>query len=117
MSVFQYYYGHPPPESVSGVNAGECKEGQKSCYNVGCERCRKDYLKRFVFNAELFESNELFDEMYHDSSFDAYALATPNTAARNAVNPNDARNAVNPNDAPTTTHNALAANELEMLPA
>jgi len=35
-------YGHPPPESVSGPNSGECKEGQDPCLNTECPRCKRD---------------------------------------------------------------------------
>ncbi len=115
-----YNYGHPPPESVSGINAGECKEGQKPCYNRECERCRKDYLRqqRFVFNAQLFENDklydELFDELYDggDGGDGGDALAISNAANPNAANPN----AANPNDA----HNISAGNDgphIEILPA
>jgi len=41
----KYYYGHPPLSSVRGPNAGECKEGQNSCYNVGCENCKSAHLE------------------------------------------------------------------------
>lgn len=41
----KYYYGHPPPSSVCGPDAGECKEGEDPCYNAGCENCKRTHLK------------------------------------------------------------------------
>ena len=39
----QYFYGNPPPSSISGPNAGECKEDSVSpCFNKDCENCKRN---------------------------------------------------------------------------
>jgi hypothetical protein len=46
-NISEYYYGNPPPSSVSGPNSGECKEGQDHpCYNAGCDNCLKQFMQQ-----------------------------------------------------------------------
>ena len=49
----QYFYSNPPPESISGTNSGECKEGTSSpCYNTDCEHCKEHF---FIALLSMFE--------------------------------------------------------------
>jgi hypothetical protein len=42
--ISQYFYGNPPPSSVSGPNAGECKENTvRPCFNKECENCKRNH--------------------------------------------------------------------------
>lgn len=43
----QYFYGNPPPSSISGPSAGECKEDSVSpCFNKDCENCKRNHKQQ-----------------------------------------------------------------------
>ena len=61
-------YGNPPLESLVGPNAGECKEGMEPpCYNVDCERCKKDFEAKQPSIEErilIFNQSDMWVKMY-----------------------------------------------------
>ncbi len=60
-------YGNPPPESLVGKDAGECKEGMEPCYNTGCDRCRQDFEARKPSIEErilVFNNSDTWNQMH-----------------------------------------------------